>query len=133
MGREEVHQEMKDFLGGAVSLLDRVPDEFLDSEWDLLKRAQLSETLIPQQYKELIGLAVAAALGSRHWTLFHTEAAGLAGATDSEIEEAVRYARMVSGWITYINGLQIDYEAFAEEVAEATAYLRRNRADTGAI
>ena len=128
MSRSEVHQEMKEMFGTVISFVDQIPDEFIDSEWDLMKRAQFGETLIPNKYKELIGLAVAAVTRCRYCTLFHTEAAKLFGATDAEIEEAVHYTKIVSGWSVYINGLQVDYDDFAREVAQVVAHVRQQAA-----
>ena len=124
MSRSDVHQEMKEMFGTVISFVDEIPDDFIDSEWDLIKRLQFGETLIPNKYKELIGLAVAAVTRCRYCALFHTEAAKLFGATDAEVEEAVHYTKQVSGWSTYINGLQVNYEEFANEVAQATAHVR---------
>lgn len=115
-------------FGTVISFVDQIPDEFIDSEWDLMKRAQFGETLIPNKYKELIGLAVAAVTRCRYCTLFHTEAAKLFGATDAEIEEAVHYTKIVSGWSVYINGLQVDYDDFAREVAQVVAHVREQAA-----
>jgi predicted small metal-binding protein len=44
--------------------------------------------------------------------------------TDAEIEDAVHYAKSTAGWSTYINGLQIDYREFKEEVKRAVDYIR---------
>ena len=128
MSRSDVHQEMKEMFGTVISFVDQIPDEFIDAEWDLIKRVQFGETLIPNKYKELIGLAVAAVTRCRYCTLFHTEAAKLFGATDGEVEEAVHYTKLVAGWSTYINGLQVNYEEFAKEVAQVAAYVRENAA-----
>jgi AhpD family alkylhydroperoxidase len=128
MSRSDVHQEMKEMFGTVISFVDHIPDEFIDSEWDLIKRVQFGETLIPNKYKELIGLAVAAVTRCRYCALFHTEAAKLFGATDAEVEEAVHYTKLVSGWSTYINGLQVNYEEFANEVAQVAAYVREQGA-----
>jgi AhpD family alkylhydroperoxidase len=128
MSRTDVHREMKDMFGTVISFVDQIPDEFIDAEWDLIKRVQFGETLIPNKYKELIGLAVAAVTRCRYCTLFHTEAAKLFGATDAEVEEAVHYTKLVSGWSTYINGLQVDYEDFAAEVAQVAAHVRAQAA-----
>ena len=128
MSRSDVHQEMKEMFGTVISFVDEIPDEFIDAEWDLIKRVQFGQTLIPNKYKELIGLAVAAVTRCRYCILFHTEAAKLFGATDAEVEEAVHYTKLVSGWSTYINGLQVDYEEFAREVAEVAAYVREQAA-----
>ena len=123
MSRSDVHAEMKEMFGTVISFVDQIPDEFIDSEWDLMKRAQFGQTLIPNKYKELIGLAVAAVTRCRYCTLFHTEAAKLFGATDAEIEEAVHYTKIVSGWSVYINGLQVNYDDFAREVAQVVAHV----------
>ena len=128
MSRSDVHQEMKEMFGTVISFVDQIPDEFIDSEWDLIKRVQFGETLIPNKYKELIGLAVAAVTRCRYCALFHTEAAKLFGATDAEVEEAVHYTKLVSGWSTYINGLQVNYDEFAAEVAQVAAHVRAQAA-----
>jgi len=124
MGREDVHREMKEMFGTVISFVDQIPDEFIDSEWDLIKRVQFGETHIPNKYKELIGLAISAVSRCRYCTLFHTEAAKLNGATDTEVEEAVHYAKLVSGWSVYLNGLQVDYDEFADEVHRVVEYVR---------
>jgi AhpD family alkylhydroperoxidase len=124
MAREDVHQEMKEMFGRVISFVDLIPDAFIDSEWDLMKRLQFGETLIPGKYKELIGLAVAGATRCRYCALFHTEAAKLNGATDAEIEEAMHYTKLVSGWSIYINGLQVPYEEFAEEVRQVVEHIK---------
>jgi AhpD family alkylhydroperoxidase len=128
MSRSDVQAEMKEMFGRVISFVDLIPDEFIDSEWDLLKRVQFSETLIPNKYKELIGLAVSAVTRCSYCTLFHAEAAKLFGATEEEIEEAVHYTKLVSGWSVYINGVRIDPDAFAEEVREVVAHVRAQAA-----
>jgi AhpD family alkylhydroperoxidase len=128
MSRSDVHQEMKEMFGTVISFVDQIPDEFIDAEWDLIKRVQFGETLIPNKYKELIGLSVAAVTRCRYCILFHTEAAKLFGATDAEVEEAVHYTKLVSGWSTYLNGLQVDYDEFAREVAQVADHVRASAA-----
>ena len=128
MSRQDVHNEMKEMFGTVISFVDEIPDEFIDAEWDLIKRVQFGETLIPNKYKELIGLSVSAVTRCRYCILFHTEAAKLFGATEGEIEEAVHYTKLVSGWSVYINGLQVDYDEFADEVARVTAHVRAQAA-----
>jgi AhpD family alkylhydroperoxidase len=128
MAREDVRREMQEMFGTVISFVDRIPDEFIDSEWDLIKRVQFGQTLIPGKYKELMGLAISAVTRCRYCALFHTEAARLNGATDAEIEEAVHYAKLVSGWSIYINGLQVDYDEFADEVRRVVGYVKSSAA-----
>jgi len=111
-------------FGEVPGFLKKVPDSSLELEWKLFKRVQIEEGPIPNKYRELIGLAVAAARGCPYCTYFHTEVARLNGATDAEIEEAVHFAKSVVGWSTYIQGLQIPLEEFRDEVRRACKYLR---------
>ena len=123
MSRLDVHNEMRQMFGTVISFVDQIPDAYIDAEWDLIKRVQFDETLIPNKYKELMGVGVAAATRCRYCSLFHTEAAKLFGATAAEVEEAVHYAKLVSGWSVYLNGLQVDHEAFADEVRRVVAHV----------
>lgn len=124
MGRAEVHAEMKEMFGTVIGFVDQIPDEFIAEEWDVMKRLQFGETLIPNRYKELIGLGIAAATRCRYCTLFHTEAAKLFGASDEEVQEAVHYGKLVSGWSFYLNGLRVDEHDFADEVRRVVEYVR---------
>lgn len=45
-----------------------------------------------------------------------------------EIEDAVHYAKSSAGWSTYINGLQIDYETFKDEMSRAYEHVRSMQA-----
>jgi AhpD family alkylhydroperoxidase len=127
MGREDVHREMREILGTLLTSFDRLPDEFVDSEWDILKRLHLGDTLIPNQHKQLIGLAVAAVSRSRYGTFLHTDAARLYGATEAEMAETVHYAKLMSGWSIYRDRLQVDYDDFGQHVEHTVAFLASNR------
>ena len=76
------------------------------------------------KYRELIGVAIAAATKCRYCSVYHTELARLNGATDAEIEDAVHYAKSSAGWSTYINGLQLNYDQFKAEVLQACEHVR---------
>ncbi len=124
MARTDVQREMKEMFGEVIGFIDLIPDEYIDSEWDLIKRVQFGETLIPNKYKELIGLSVAAVTRCRYCALFHAEAAKLFGATDAEVEEAVHYTKLVSGWSTYLNGMQVDYAEFKAQVERVVDHVK---------
>ncbi len=121
--RSDVEAEIKETLGLVPSFFSRIPDELLDAEWKIFSTIQLGETLIPNKYKELIGVALHAETKCRYCTLFHTEAAKLFGATDEEIQEAVHYAKVSVGWSAYLNGMQQDFDQFADELAQIGAHL----------
>ena len=42
MGREDVHREMRETLGTVLFSFAWIPDELVDSEWDLVKRLQVA-------------------------------------------------------------------------------------------
>jgi AhpD family alkylhydroperoxidase len=122
--RTEVEEEMKKVMGLVPSFFKRIPDRFIDHEWELFKSLELGETLIPNKYKELMGVALHSETHCRYCTLFHTEAAKLFGATDEEIQEAVHYSKKSVGWSTYLNGMQTDYDMFASELERIGEHLQ---------
>jgi AhpD family alkylhydroperoxidase len=74
------------------------------------------------------GLRIAAVAKCRYCVFYHTAIAKLNGATDEEIEDAVHYAKSSAGWSAYLNGLQVDYETFKDEVNRACEYVRMKKA-----
>lgn len=121
--RHEVEAEIKETLGLVPSFFNRIPDRFLDHEWSMFRDLELGETLIPNKYKELLMLAVHSETRCRYCTLFHTEAARLNGATEEEIQEAVHLSKFTVSWSVYLNGLQTDYDQFADELQQIGDYL----------
>lgn len=126
--RRDIEQDMRETVGLVPSFFNEIPDQFLEAEWHLFKQLELGETRIPNKYKELMGIAIHSETKCRYCTLFHTEAAKLFGATEEEIQEAVHYAKMTLGWSAYLNGMQTDYDQFAEELQQIGAYLSEEAA-----
>jgi AhpD family alkylhydroperoxidase len=124
MTREQVYAEIEGMFGLVPSMFKEVPDSTLELEWRLFKAVQFDPGPIPNKYRELIGIAIAAVTKCRYCVVFHTEVAKLNGATQAEIEDAVHFAKSSAGWSTYINGLQIDYDQFKAEVDQAVAHVR---------
>lgn len=124
MNREKIYKEIEDMFGLVPSMFKSVPDSSLELEWQLFKRVQLEEGPIPNKYRELIGVAISAISKCRYCAFYHTELAKLNGASDAEIEDAVHYAKSSAGWSTYINGLQVDFETFKDEVSRACEHVR---------
>ena len=128
MNRQEVYREIEEMFGLVPSMFKVVPDSSLELEWRLFKRVQFDEGPIPNKYRELIGVAIAAATKCRYCALYHSEVAKLNGATENEIEDAIHYAKSSAGWSTYINGLQLDYDEFKDEVLQACEHVRSMQA-----
>jgi AhpD family alkylhydroperoxidase len=124
MKRKEVYKEIENTLGVVPTMFKSIPDATLELEWQLMKQVQMEPGPIPNKYRELIGLAMAATTRCRYCTFFHTEMAKLNGATDAEIEDAMHFAKSSAGWSTYLNGLQPDFEQFKAEILSAVQHAR---------
>ena len=124
MNREKIYEEIEEMFGLVPSMFKSIPDSSLELEWRLFKTVQFDEGPIPNKYRELIGVALSAITKCRYCAYFHTEIAKLNGASDAEIEDAVHYAKSTAGWSTYVNGLQMDYETFKDEVNRACEHVR---------
>lgn len=127
MSRKQIYQEIEKTLGKVPAFFKLVPDRSLELEWNLFKTIQLEESPIPNKYRELIGVAVAAAQRCKYCSFFHTEVAKLFGATDEEIEDAVHYAKSSAGWSTYLNGMQMDYDQFKKELLASIEYIKKSQ------
>jgi AhpD family alkylhydroperoxidase len=128
MTRQEVYHDIEETLGVVPTMFKSLPDSSLELEWQLFKRIQLEESPIPNKYRELIGLAISGVTKCRYCTFYHTEVAKLFGATDEEIEDAMHFAKSSAGWSTYINGLQLDFEQFKDEILQACEHVRSAQA-----
>ena len=125
MTRQQVYQEIEEMFGLVPKFIKTIPDSSLELEWSLMKRVQFDEGPIPNKYRELIGIGIAAVSKCRYCILFHAEAARLNGATEEEIEDAVHFAKSSAGWSAYLNGMQIDYDQFRNEMLAISEHVRR--------
>jgi AhpD family alkylhydroperoxidase len=126
--RQAVYKEIEAAFGFVPGFIKTIPDVSLRADWDALRTAQMTPGAIPNKYRELIGLAVAASRGCEYCAYFHTEFAKLNGATDAEIEDAVHFAKSNAGWSTYLHGMQYDYGQFKKDVDQICANARAKSA-----
>ncbi len=118
MTRKEVYKDIEQTLGIVPTMFKSLPDSSLEWEWELFKKVQMDDGPVPNKYRELIGLGVAAVTKCRYCAFYHTELAKLFGASQEEIEDAIHFAKSSAGWSAYINGTQIDFEKFKQEVLQ---------------
>lgn len=128
MNRQEIYHEIEQMFGLVPSFFKGIPDSSLETEWNLMKRLHVMEGPIPNKYRELIGVAIAEGMNCRYCSLFHSERARMNGATDAEIEDAIRFAELSSHWNATLNGLQIDYDQFKEEMKKVNEYIQSRQA-----
>ncbi|GAB7089227.1 carboxymuconolactone decarboxylase family protein [Marinifilum fragile] len=124
MKRKKIYEEIEQTFGLIPTMFKLIPDNTLELEWNLFKKLQLEDGAIETKNRELIGLSIAAVTKCKYCAYFHTEMARLFGASDEEIEEAVHFAKATSGWSTYVNGMQIDYDEFTREIDAACEHVK---------
>jgi AhpD family alkylhydroperoxidase len=127
MGRQDVYREIEQLMGVVPQMFKELPDNSIEQEWELFKKTQIEETAIPAKYRELIGVAISAATKCKYCSYFHTEMAKLFGATNAEIEDAVHFAKASTGWSTYLNGMQLDFNEFKSEIDRACEHIRQSQ------
>ena len=71
--RAELEADMREILGLVPSFFSQIPDGLLEHEWALFKQMELGETLIPNKYKELMGIAIDSETKCRYCTLCSTQ------------------------------------------------------------
>jgi AhpD family alkylhydroperoxidase len=128
MDKAEAVKEVMASFGYVPDWMKEIPASVVGQLWEIMKKVELGKTDIPNKYKELIGLAVAATTKCRYCTLFHTEAAKLNGATDNEIKEALLMAGSTNLFSTWLNGNQYDFDKFAGETSKMLEGARKQAA-----
>jgi AhpD family alkylhydroperoxidase len=105
-------------------LADEVPAFYKNTypEFALKSRLEAESVLMGEHAKldaktrELIALGVSAQIPCVYCVYVHTKNAREAGATETEIREAVATAAHVRHWSTVLNGMAYDLDTFKAEV-----------------
>ncbi|HTJ84038.1 MAG TPA: carboxymuconolactone decarboxylase family protein [Polyangiaceae bacterium] len=126
--RASIFKEVEQTFGLVPTWMKEVPEAALSGLWGTMRDFYLAETKIPNKYKELIGIAVSGATRCKYCTLFHTEGARLAGATDDEIAEASMMSGLTMLASTFINAEQVDYDVFREETLAIVDNVKKRQA-----
>ncbi len=122
-GSKQIEQEMIAHFGFVPDFYATLPRATLPQEWAVHRDFELAETTIPQKYKELIGLAVAAHIKCRYCIYFHQQAAIAHGATEEELKEACFMGGMTVQYSNAITGMRYDFDKFQGEVDRAIDYM----------
>ena len=131
---QATYSDIEKTLGLVPTFMKAFPEEAIGPAWDELKGVELSSaSAIPPKYKELIGLAVAAQIPCRYCSYFHSKVAGLGGAEDRELKEAVVMAAITRQWSTVLNGMQTDEGQFRAELGKVLDYVKKPHAPPPAI
>jgi len=120
-------KEIKETLGIVPGFMKALPEEALIHEWAVWKKYTLEETEIPEKYRELIGLAIAANIKCPYCLFFHHAMARAAGATDDEIAETVMLAGLTSRWSAMLHAQRYDLATLEKEGAKMGAFLSKKK------
>lgn len=125
------YKNMEQLFGSVPTFMRRYPPAAVAGFWKEFKSVQLNpETAVPNKYKELIGLAVAAQIPCKYCLYFHRESARMNGATQAELDEAIAIAGDTRHWSTILYGLQVDDKVFRKEVDTMVKFMRKNMGET---
>jgi AhpD family alkylhydroperoxidase len=122
-GSKQIQQEMIAHFGFAPDFYNTLPRAGLPHAWASHRDFELAETAIPNKYKELIGLSIAAHIKCRYCIYFHTQAAIANGATEEELKEAVFMGGLTVEYSNTITGMRYDFEKFQREVDRAVEFM----------
>ena len=125
MARGQILEEIRNQLGIVPEEFNQLPDDVLEHEWALFKIIQHRNEVIPRKYRQLIGLAVSAAIGNRMWSFAHREMAKAFGASDEEIIDTLLVAKNNTGWSTFGVGAGMEYEKYRDEIRQEVGHLRQ--------
>ena len=124
---EEIVQEVEKTLGIVPTFIRELEHDSvaLEHSWELVKKFILGESLIPAKYRELIGIAVAAAVHCRFCVTFHSGVAKLFGATEEEIKEAAFLAKHTVGWSAFVDGRLADIGQLEKELVKIAQHMSK--------
>lgn len=123
MERSQVYREIRDLWGEVPVFFDQLPDDVLALEWELIQQVQF-DGVLPGKIRELVGLGIATAMHCRPCAILHTELARVFGASDAEINEAIRYAGAAAGHGRALAALDVDDATFRSEVVRICDFVR---------
>lgn len=120
----ETVSDIEETLGFVPGFMAALPEDDLIQEWPTMKKYVFGETEIPQKYRELIGLAVAANTKCPYCVHFHRGVAQLYGASEAEFSEMSTLASFTSRWSAMIHAQEYDMDTFVEETERIAAHVQ---------
>ncbi len=123
---DEAKKEIEATFGFYPEIYKIIPDYQVPGVWAYFKAANGPQNAIPQKYRELINLAVAAQIPCDYCIYYHTEAAKAFGATEDEVKETLVSASSTRAFSMIIQGNGVKLEQFKEEFGRMMAYMAKN-------
>jgi len=109
--------DIEQTFGFVPTFFTQMPEAGFAGAWQQLKDLEFSEaTALSPKTKALIALAVVSQIPCHYCIWADSASARAAGASEEEIAEAVAVAATERYWSTMLNGLQVDFETFQQEL-----------------
>lgn len=120
---DEAVADLESTYGMVPPPLDTIPEDDLVAEWPTFKKYSVGESRIPEKYRELMGLAIAANIKCPYCAHFHGAAAKMHGATDEELQEAYSLASFTPRYSAMLHAQEYDLDEFKEKFAQIADHL----------
>jgi len=124
---DDTIKDIEDTLGSVPGFMETLPDNVLIQEWPIFKKYIIEDSEIPEKYRELIGLAIAANIKCPYCTLFHKSAAELRDASEEELAEVAVLASLTTRWSAILHAQNYDFDTFKEEVERIGDFLKEKK------
>lgn len=125
MTYEETLNDIKETIGIVPGFMKALPEDVLTHDWPLWKKYSLMESVIPQKYRELMGLAVAANIRCPYCEAMHKDMALMHGATKDELTEVIFLASLTARWSAMIHAQHYPMEQFDRERLQMGEHLTK--------
>jgi len=124
---DDTLKDINKTLGLVPGFMKALPEEVPIHDWVLFKKCNFEETEIPEKYRELMGLAVAANIKCPYCQLMHRNMAKGAGATADELAETAFLASYTSRWSAMLHAQNYDMARFEKEVQQIGEHLSKKK------
>ena len=125
---EETLKDIKETMGIVPGFMKALPKDALVHEWPVWKKYTIEESEIPEKYRELMGLAVAANIKCPYCLFFHQSMARAAGATDDELAETAIIAGLTSRWSAMLHAQRYDMGTLEKEGQKMGEFMSKKSA-----
>ena len=127
MSYEQTRSEIEKKFGSMSGFFQAVPKDVMTQMWPIMKKYIFGQSSIPPKYREMIGLAVAAALKCPYCETFHRGAAQLNDATEEELAEVGVLVGQTSFWSSILHTQNYDINTFMKEFQAMGEYAAKQQ------
>ena len=122
--------EIETHLGVIPAEMEAIADPVSDHMWSFVRDLQYSDTELSAREKALVGLGASAAIKEPFCIRYYRSDAELQGLSTDEIKEAITVASSVQFFSTVLQGSEIDFSDFCDEVDQIASHFEEREKST---